>query len=191
MKNMKYLSASLFLLSFLWLTVSSCKKGCTNPHAVNYNASAKEEDASCLFCDSILVDSTSGIERYVDELSSSVYYQRNVLDSKESLTLYKYSGNDCQKLGIKSACDSNITIHNFGYVEVTLINKIQDTIILNGLFKILIGAASLPYPQINITDLNIPPYSSVIIASNYYLGCIQTNVAGINQNGLDYSFQYK
>ncbi len=44
---MKLITVTSFLF-ILTITVSSCKKGCTDPTAVNYNSKAKKDDGSCV-----------------------------------------------------------------------------------------------------------------------------------------------
>src|SRR5687768_2902021 len=112
---MKYFFTSLFLLILLSLAIGSCKKGCTNPSANNYNASADSDDASCRFCDSVIIDYEFLSAIRIDSRSSSLHYRDTVLGIEVHSALYKYAGNDCERLGKVIECDLSQTLHHFAY----------------------------------------------------------------------------
>lgn len=188
---MKYSIACLILLTaFLSISVSSCKKGCTNAKAMNYNPDADQEDASCLFCDSIIVDTYSGYRDMDDSKSSSVHYRDMVLRSRAIGNLYKYEGNNCASAGLVSNCsDPRATTRNFAHIDFLLINLIEDTLVLNGQFRVSINGGDLRY--FNLNNFTIPPYDSIIYSEHYYQECIQSSFASADFIDITSSFSYK
>src|SRR5437879_3574990 len=120
---MKYSAlAFCFCLSAL-LVASSCKKGCLNKQAINYNSSAKVEDGSCWFCDSAVLDKyDTRTYAYDNQYPPDLFYDSIILYIKGKGNLYQYSGNHCAAIGYTSACDPGETIKNFAYINVTLQN---------------------------------------------------------------------
>jgi hypothetical protein len=54
MVSMRKILSALCITAFLAFTISSCRKGCTDKNALNYNASAKADDQSCLYNGSVV-----------------------------------------------------------------------------------------------------------------------------------------
>src|SRR5688572_25912775 len=109
---MKHLLLFFFLLSVLSATVSSCKKGCTNETAINYNSSAKADDASCLFCDSVLIDNSEQTNLWRD-YTSGPNFGDTMFYTVLMINLYSHSGNNCSALGKEANCDAQSSFQNF------------------------------------------------------------------------------
>lgn len=83
----------LLATSSMILSLHSCKKGCTDPSATNYNEKARKEDNSCVYADDLAVPSTYN---FVDANgNSTVSYtgQQIRLDMLSEMIDYMKTGN--------------------------------------------------------------------------------------------------
>lgn len=188
---MRYGAASLLLMVLLALSLHSCKKGCTNSSAFNYNPSAKEDDASCLFCDSVKVDNYAVLSQYTDNNSSSTHYQESVLQLRLTGSLLTYRGNHCANLQIRSGCDTLFSAFpNFAYLNRTFTNLTGDTILVSGTFSY--GVTGGPFnPSTGISQFKIAPLADVVYGEVVYLDCVQADFASGSISLTGRSFQYR
>lgn len=188
---MKRLGYSFLILHLFLLPFSSCKKGCTNAGALNYSASAKEDDASCLFCDSIFVSTETGVTEWSDRDSLSPLINQVVMRSEVVTSIYHYSGNGCRQLGMKTACSDSAPIKNFGYATVSLKNLWADTLIVSGELYIHVSLRAST-AHIYLSDFHIPPFATVTLPQPYYLSCLASDFVQPYLNVYsDVSFKYK
>jgi hypothetical protein len=107
--TMKYLL--FFAVLFLSLSFSSCKKGCSDPKALNYNDSAKTDDGTCIYC--------TGEEKNNNELLylydfNAPINDKHVMNVVVNQKIENYIGNGCKSLDKENGETCSI--------EVTLIN---------------------------------------------------------------------
>jgi hypothetical protein len=126
----KYLSyiAGLFIVA---LCFQSCKKGCTDVHAHNFDNHAKQEDGSCLYCDSSLSNFGFQTQTTSDNNYTSPYYSQLVLQLSVDIKKVEYTGNECPKLhgGSSDSC-------GHFYYTVTLVNLTPVPMDFSGLLEI-------------------------------------------------------
>lgn len=189
---MRYISCALLLTIFLCTTVSSCKKGCTNPSALNYNNAAKEDDASCLFCDSVAVDIYDSYSLFRDENNTSIYHNENVLKVLVKGELLTYTGNNCKQLGFVSPCTTQNGVNNFAYIGLEFENQVGDTLVVNGNLSLGIsGSFNDDRYERDIVYMEIAPYSKLTVANDIYYPCVQSNGANFFLSSSYFSFNYK
>lgn len=164
---MRYSALLFFVLLFL-LFFSSCKKGCTNASALNYNASAKEDDASCLFCDSVSVFTYTSPQIIIDNNFPSQHYQQAVLRTTPAGNLYQYRGNNCKALGLAVDCNSFFSASTFAHIDFYLVNLVSDTLVVSGQFTISGNSLS---EQRLLNNFTIAPNDSVLYPEHFYLEC--------------------
>lgn len=179
----------LIFCAGLVVAAGSCKKGCTNKHAFNYDATAKVEDASCVFCDSINVNDASTQTWVSDNDFNSPFYGTNVLTFSTTMQVRNYSGNACAALGYKSGCSTGVTQANIGYVQTVATNLTSDTIGYTGRYQLTVFTG--------ITNETIDTFFTFKVAPGqpcplplYYFSCLQTNFASSNANFFSYQIFY-
>jgi|ERR1043165_4517455 hypothetical protein len=160
---------TIFAVSFLVL--SSCKKGCTNAKAYNYDKNAKEEDASCLFCDSVTVGQFETTKLYTDNTSSSPHQSEQVLAVIITGELESYRGNSCVEHGFYMNCDGQKQLGNFTHLSCKFTNLIGDTLVLTGNFRIRY-LANDSVNEVEAIGLAIPPFSHFTAFEDKYYDCI-------------------
>jgi hypothetical protein len=181
--------AFLLLLCLALFSLNSCKKGCTNPKAGNYDPSAKVEDASCIFCDSTLLDNYLESDLFRDNNYQSTHYNDYVLQANVVGGLYTYVGNNCAKLGLGGGCQSGSFSNNYAYLSLIFSNTTNDTILVSGPFQLqVVGSEPISRTFHNLT---IPPNGAVIDLANTYIPCIQIDFTQVSFSGYSLSFQYK
>ncbi len=182
MKN----AAILFLCSLL-LGTYSCKKGCTNPRAYNYNASAKEEDASCQFCDSSVLDEFN--ESYgITDYNSGQHPYETVLTINLQGNLMRYSGNACKLNGKTTDC--NGFFDAFTRIRPVLHNITSDTMLFSGNFYISVSGGNSS-EQIFVNYVTIPPQGEYRLDNDILFNCIQTTSAQASVINQSFTFEYK
>jgi hypothetical protein len=160
----------LFALCMLLLSFDSCKKGCTNPHALNYNPSAKEDDASCLSCDSSLVDSQNQNNSVEDFTSGSPHYGDYVLEAATIANVYRYGGNACKQAGLMNVCGNGNPFAGLEYVDLVLTNNTSDTMLMSASVQIFNSGGGGQFDTV-LTGITIAPYNYVTACKHVYLGC--------------------
>lgn len=182
---MKY--PSILFLCALLLGAYSCKKGCTNPRAYNYNASAKEEDASCQFCDSSVLDEFNDNFGITDYNSGQHSYQ-TVLTINLQGNLMRYSGNACKRNGISTDC--NGFFDAFTRIRPVLRNVTNDTMLVSGTFFITVSGGNSS-EQVFINYVTIPPQGSYQTNTDILFSCVQTTSAQSSVNSQSFNFEYR
>ena len=142
----------------------SCKRGCTDPKAINYVKGAKQDDASCLYCDSSIGSTGITVNNFIiDRNSSSSHFDQEVIQYTVSENQFAYSGNACQILGKGNAsCPSTLIFTG------TLTNMTNSNILLSGPFQINLFGSSSSSINYQFNSLYIPAggTDTVTFASN-------------------------
>lgn len=76
----------------LGLAISSCKKGCTDPTALNYDSSAKKDDGSCIAAPAYTVPSTYAFTDAAGNSTVSYSGQTDRLNQLGEMTVYMKTG---------------------------------------------------------------------------------------------------
>jgi hypothetical protein len=142
-----------FLLAFLVCGFHSCKKGCTNSGALNYNPSAKVDDAGCVFCNMNFLDSGIHIDWQRDERPTSYYYNTLVVKSTTTSELYQIAGNGCPHTN-DSACNSGSSFRTLKYTDLTLQNILADTMVISAKLKLYTSSLFLAFDTTLIDRVN-------------------------------------
>ena len=110
---MKQIAISI-VLSIALLSLHSCKEGCRDPKAMNYDSKATNDNASCLFCNDTTTLQYDLIT--VKDLinNSSPYYKHDIIQARVYSTTHTIAGNGCGAIG-KTNVKTNIT-------NITLVN---------------------------------------------------------------------
>ncbi len=187
---MRCFTAILCLLVIITSGLSSCKKGCTNKSAINYDSTAKADDASCLFCDSVDVDEYSSSTFYTDNNSSSPHSGDSVIRVQVSGSLQDYIGNYCPALGLEGGCDTLGTSFPFAHINIIVNNLTDDTLVLFATSSSVFISGSGTTQLGAISQLQIPPYSSKV-SHTLYFDCVQASFASSSFSLSGRSFTYK
>lgn len=154
--NLKY-CASICLVLLCAVFCQSCKKGCTNAKAYNYQSSAKQDDGSCLYCDSVKALGTTQSHSVEDVAPGSPYQYNYVVFLEVSSNFIQYNGNGCKLQGHDNASSQGLSSTFY----TTLIqNQTSSTVTFSGtvqIFQYYIGN-TVNFPLYNVI---IPPNSSV------------------------------
>lgn len=150
---MKWILAIAMLIT---LGGTSCKKGCNNPKAYNFSQSAKQDDGSCLFCDSTTYTFNSNSQYVEDYNNNSPYQYQDVLNLTSLGYEVSYSGNGCKLLGKVSDNSSSPCFH-VSY-SVILRNLTNRTMTYSDNLRYNTSGSGLYYSKyVNVT---LPPYGS-------------------------------
>jgi hypothetical protein len=168
---MRYLLVSFLFIIHLSLLLSSCKKGCTNPNADNYDPKAKEDDASCLSCDSTLIATQQQTNSTQDFTPGSPFYGNYVLTAVADFSVSQYRGNGCRQAGKVNICDNGSPFTGFEAVNVTLYNNTQRTMQVSARIIVWDNVSSLIFDT-TFADFVIPPSSFITPFENIPMGCI-------------------
>ncbi len=153
--NIKYFS--LLSLVVVILFSQSCKKGCTNPSAYNYQKSANQENGTCLYCDSALNTGGSSYYNLMDYNTSSIYYYQNVLNLVVNSSIITYSGNGCNLLGHNNTSGCYTTYYSAVFQNVT-----NSNVTFSGNIQIYqYSSSSMVYFQ--VSNISIAPFSSTTV----------------------------
>ncbi|MDB5282179.1 MAG: hypothetical protein JWO06_1254 [Bacteroidota bacterium] len=101
----------LLVLLFLAGVLDSCKQGCKDTHALNYDSTVKAENGTCLYCDSS--SSKDGTIVPGTDFSAPVT-DKHVLDFILSEDEFTNKGNGCKSLNKTSgsSCSVNLLVIN-------------------------------------------------------------------------------
>jgi hypothetical protein len=175
--------AGICLLLLCLMCCQSCKKGCTNVRAYNYQSSAKEDDGSCLYCDSA-VTSGFGQSISVEDVTPGSPYQYNyVIFASVNSNYVVYNGNGCKLQGhdnTGSGCSTT-------FYAATLQNQTTSTVTFSGtiqVFQYSLGS-TVNYPVYNVI---IPPNSYVNV--NLGPGGCQPQFSSFSVSVLSPTFSY-
>ncbi|HLP52342.1 MAG TPA: hypothetical protein VK154_15745 [Chitinophagales bacterium] len=189
---MRYTFFIVALIALVLTTVASCKKGCTNPNAVNYDKSAKEEDASCLYCDSVSISTVSVTKLFKDNNSSSNYYQDNIIRVRVSGFIYDYQGNGCKDMAMATSCNPAGSNDRTGKLSVKFESQISDTIVVISAALTITASQTegFSYSKV-VQNTIIPPFETVEIDSNIFIGCIRGAIGTTTPNLGSTSYTYR
>lgn len=161
--NSLILLNSMRSLFFTILTVvvllgsQSCKEGCTNPNAFNYDSKAKSDDASCMYCDTAWEPMGTSFDMISDNNPNSQFAFQSVLTLNTQSNIQVFSGNACTKYGFVSNAECNTFNHQLLFTNLT--NKtitFSGTVLIN--YSTFNGSASTSVP---IPNMQIPPNQTV------------------------------
>ena len=174
MKTKTFILLLLFPLLF-----SSCKEeGCTDAKALNFDATADEDDGTCIYCgDAEQVTSISLLDSLNDGRFSSPYFEENVLEVK--VEQQKNVGEiilQCDDTEFN--CTTEITLRNITddtMVDFDLEISISGFQIFQSFFVTNInlesGADTLIFMnEVNLNINNCPNYSESIAQGNIFTG---------------------
>ena len=159
----------------------SCKKGCPYPKAYNFQKSAKENDGSCLYCDSLVQLYTTNNSYVYDNNYNSQFYGQNVMLLSVYQNLVNYNGNGCKLLG---KTNNNGYCTNF-YYSTVLYNQTAKTMTFTG--DIQLQPYSSQYLYYHVAQVVIAPYA----VDTIYLGSACGQYSGFNLQVTNYSFVYQ
>lgn len=188
MKSAYKVALLCFITGVVIISISSCKKGCTNPSAVNYDESAKQEDASCLYCDSTVWDVSESYTNIADYSSASnnIHYGDYVLRVNYKVTYYKFTGNGCNKVTGLPVC--SLSTRYLTFTNVTVKNLTSNNIRVNGNLVINSGSSSVMFDS-TLVNYVFTPNSTVTLANNYVASCISyTSSPSVYLNNALYSY---
>ena len=97
----------IYFLTVVLLTVffESCKQGCKDNHAINYNTKAQNDDGSCLYCDSTRTTDGASI---VGVDNTAPLTDKHVLLLALSENEFGYNGNGCKSEGLQTGKRCNV-----------------------------------------------------------------------------------
>ena len=100
-----------FLTAMLFVGVlDSCKQGCKDKHAINYNSQAANEDGSCLYCDSSHTTDGGTMFAVDPGVAPAPYTNQNVLLFVASEKEFSTNGNGCKSLGLVTGQQCNVSL---------------------------------------------------------------------------------
>jgi|GEM_PF-5276373 len=153
--NTKPLGVCLLVLACM-LSIQSCRKGCTNTKAYNYQSSAKQEDGSCLYCDSVYSNGGSSSFIVMDNNSGSPFQGQQVMEVELFSNFLAYNGNGCKQLGRTSATDSCVATN---YTAI-LLSEVSVNLTFSGVITVFNNGGTFTY---SLSNVNIPPGNSVSV----------------------------
>lgn len=150
--NLKYCAAISLLLSLFFF--QSCKQGCTNKKAYNFSPSAKQDDGSCLYCDSIRSQGVGETISIEDMTVGSPHQYNYVVFLTVTSTFLEYQGNGCKLLHGTTSGESSI------FYTANIKNETNSTVTFSGTIQIMqsFTGTILTFPVSNVI---IPPNSFV------------------------------
>jgi len=160
--SLKYCLVTALVL-LLGLFGQSCKKGCTNPTALNYVRSAKVDDASCLYCDSVLITGNNSNQIAVADFNSaSPYFEQNVIQLIVSNNFVQYNGNGCQLLG---HTNNSATGTVSTYYTASISNETSSTVVFTGTIQIgvFLSGSGEVFFDYSVSNVSIPPSGTTTV----------------------------
>lgn len=132
---MKYTYLAIFFFSLIF---SSCKKGCTDPAAINYDNKLRRDDGSCSYPDAT-ISITSPVANHTYLIGDTItinaigsHYQDltgwnlSILNKTKDSSVYSLSSTDTGKdLSIKGAWINNVS--DTSVMELSIVLKVNDS----------------------------------------------------------------
>jgi hypothetical protein len=163
--NLRKYAVFSLIFGLVALSTVSCKKGCRDSTAYNYNHSAKVEDGSCLYCDSTKTISASGFLNVTDLNPSSSYFEQNVMNVTISGYAYSYSGNGCNL--IRHITNGDSTCENV-YNTITFANNTQSNMTISGSILLeYFSQFSVDFTY-SFSGISIPAFSQTVVQMPVY-----------------------
>ncbi len=171
------------------LFAGSCKRGCTNPSAANYDKTAKEEDASCLYCDSANMGFLNDYYTFSDYTPNSTHYSEYVLKVSYNTVFYSYSGNGCTKLlSLSGGCANQDMINSS--TNLNFENQTNDTMLVSTWLTYYSGSSGNLHFDTLLTNVTVPPYGTTNVLSGLKFNCMQFVTGGsILLNSTTFTYQ--
>jgi hypothetical protein len=129
---MRVFFSALLLLTIVG-TIGSCKEGCKDKSALNYDSKATVENATCLYCKDGYVADTA-VYFFAISDSQGVTQTTNNIELILINTNANISGNGCHSIGkqVSSKCSNYLSIVNLtnrnaeGFIEVAFVQNGND-----------------------------------------------------------------
>ncbi|MFN8285442.1 MAG: hypothetical protein U0V74_01745 [Chitinophagales bacterium] len=142
--------------------LSACKQGCTDAKAMNFNASAKEDDGSCMYCDSSS-QLLSNAQTYIyDGQQGSPYQFSYVMAIEDRFSEVSYNGNGCRAIGVVN--DPNC---RQGRNYLVLYNLVPTDIHITFDLTVTVSS-SFGFNTVNtysFTNISVPASDSLVLGS--------------------------
>lgn len=151
--NLKYCAFICLLLSLS--LCQSCRQGCTNAKAYNYMPSAKQDDGSCLYCDSSLSSGFGQSLSVEDMTPGSPHEYSTVMFVTINSSYVIYNGNGCKQRGHDNTTGSSTTFYS-----AQVQNETNSTMTFSGTIQI---------EQFTLSNIVSFPVSNVIIPPNSFV----------------------
>ncbi|MDB5282180.1 MAG: hypothetical protein JWO06_1255 [Bacteroidota bacterium] len=105
------------LLVLILIGINSCKEGCKDVKALNYDRNAKTENGTCQYCDSTHV--RSGATAAGFDFSNSQFLGQHVMDFVLSEDQFTKMGNGCKDANInRFGCNVSLLVINLTQYHV-------------------------------------------------------------------------
>ncbi len=140
--------------------IQSCKPGCPDKAAFNYSPSAKENDGSCLYCDSTMVVAQTNYSSIEDRNSQSQYEYQYVMRAQLSIVMQQLSGNGCRQLGYNNTFNGNFCTNYSNYLQ--LINFTSKNITFSGQVFVEYSSKTLTY---TFNSAVVPAYDTLKVGN--------------------------
>ena len=140
--------------------IQSCKPGCPDKAAFNYSPSAKDNDGSCLYCDSSMVVNQTDNYSVEDRNSQSQYAYQYVMKAQLSIVMQQLSGNGCRQLGYTNTFNGNSCTNYFNYLQ--LINYTSKNITFSGQIFVMYSSKTLAY---TFSSAQVPAHDTLKIGN--------------------------
>lgn len=171
----------------LLLALNACKRGCTDSNALNPTAGAKEDDGTCMYCDSQQVKKFFNFTSIWDGQPGSPYFQSTVLQVTVNLIQPEYNGNGCAAYGLVDNNATCIDTRN----SLTLFNLTPSTMIFSGTVRISYSSFPLSFIDYPLNSAVIPPNDSLVV-QNAGTACVpKQNFFGPGIDVLSPTMQYQ
>ncbi len=168
--------------------LSSCKQGCTDSKAFNYNSGAQQDDGSCMYCDSSLEILSTGQTYIYDGNAGSPYQFSYVVAIEDHYSKANFTGNGCRALGIQG---DQICPQGCNYV--TLYNLVSSNIRLSCDLTVSVSS-SFGFTATNNYTINnvLIPAGDSLALGNVGANCLdQGTFFSVSITTTNYSLQYQ
>jgi hypothetical protein len=151
----KYILIEFCLCLLVLATAPSCKQGCNDSKAYNYSKDVKQNDGSCLYCDSSRGFYSTYTSSESDNNTASLYYRQSVLNVTTDVTYSQFIGNGCKLLN--NAVHPNCLFLDY---NVRLRNRKNVIMVIDG--DLRLNTQGLK-PLFLLNNVEIPAYGEYIV----------------------------